>query len=541
MLKRLKIENLGLFKDLDVEFKPGLNIISGESGAGKTMLLKSVALISGEKADPSLIQKEASEAYLEAEFSQPVPSSLSDLIDQGDFSLARRIIKDKQSKALVSGRASSAEQLLEASEEMIVRSDQHASVRLKKESFQLEIIDSFIDENLFKSVADNYSLWQNKLKELEETRQMVLNNKNEIEIIKADIELFYSVNPKEDEEDNLIEEIKALTHIQELKDLLAEAYQKTGSENGASDLLNEAAFNIEKANDFDSSLSEINERISSLSLELQELAILIKDHLENYDLDNNQLPNLEERLSSIRELKRRFFGLSVDQMANHIKSLEVKLDLLENADDRLLELEEEVDLLEKRYQQVAKDLTNKRTKSATSLIKKIEKYLTELNLNEAVMSFEIKPAKESLGGSDQLTLFFQANKNINKVALGQGVSGGELSRLNLAIALAMAEKDQNTIYIFDEIDAGISGDTAHQVGRLLAKLAQKAQVITITHLAQIAVHADRHFLIEKDSDGANLIELDKKGHDLELARLIGHGQDDQSVKLIKEVAGVKNG
>jgi DNA repair protein RecN (Recombination protein N) len=541
MLKRLKIESLGLFKDLDIEFSSGLNIISGESGAGKTMLLKSVGLISGEKADPSLIEKGANEAYLEAEFSEPVPNSLDDLIDEGAFFLARRIIKDKQSKALVSGRASSAEQLLEASEELIVRSDQHASVKLKQESFQLEIVDSFVDTNIFNNVANNYNLWQNKLKELQETRQMVLNNKNELEIIKADVELFYSVDPKENEEDVLIEEIKALDHLQELKDLLTEAYQKMGLENGANDLLNEAAFKIEKAAEFDSALSEINQRISSFALELQELSILIKDHLENYHLDNNQLPDLEERLSLIKDLKRRFFGLNVNQMSEHIKSLEEKLDLLENADNRISGLEEEVELLQKGYKKAAKDLTNKRKKSATSLIKKIQSYLAELNLSEAVVSFRLEPAKESANGSDKLTLFFQANSNVNKVAFGQGVSGGELSRLNLAIALAMAERDQNRIYIFDEIDAGISGDTAHQVGRLLAKLAKKAQVVTITHLAQIAVHADRHFLIEKDSRGANLIKLNKKGHDLELARLIGHGQDDQSVQLIKEVAGVQNG
>jgi DNA repair protein RecN (Recombination protein N) len=541
MLKSLKIENLGLFSDLNVQFSPGLNVISGESGAGKTMLLKSVALISGEKADPGLLKKGAQEAYLEAEFSDPVPGSLTDLISDGDFFLARRIIQGKQARALVNGRSSSAEQLLEASEEMIVRSDQHASVRLKKDSFQLEIVDSFIDGDILEKVANNFYLLDAKISELETTRQIVLNNKNELEIIQADIDLFNSVSLKENEEDELMEEIKALTHIQDLKDLLNDSYQQLASENGASSLLDMASFSIEKAAQFDAGLGEINQRATSLSLEIQELAILIKDRLENYNLDNNDITSLEERLSSIRELKRRFFGLGIQEMAEHVAGLEKKLDLLENADYRLGQLEEEVSALEKNYQESAKELTKKRNKSATSLIKQIKKYLDELNLAEAIISFELETKQASFNGVDKLTLFFQANSNVNKVPFGQGVSGGELSRLNLAIALAMAEKDEDTIYIFDEIDSGISGDTAHQVGRLLSKLSQKSQVITITHLAQIAVHADRHFLIQKDTNGAQLIELNREGHDLELARLIGHGKDDQSVQLIKQVAGVKNG
>lgn len=537
MFKSLKIENFGLFESVDVGFHKGLNVLTGESGAGKTMFLKSISQTAGAKPEADLIFRNKDEAYIEAYFESSLPASLLEITTGDEFSLARRIMKEGQSRSLVNGRAASAGHLKEAADEIMTRTDQHSSIRLKNTNYQLSILDSTIDQDSLISLADLYRDWQEKKSRLSELAKLILDREKEVDLIRADVEAWEAVLPEPGELDDLEKELSLISDKQKILDSLKSAHHLIYSES-----LDAFSRGLSVVSDLNINMDQLKSQMSAVEIEMQDIAVSIKKLAEELDLSEERSLFLEERISAIRDLNHRFRQLSIEEIDTRVSELKKDLNLLENSDKNIEKLKEEADSAQQKYIDLAKEVSRQRKSSAKKITGFVEKYLEEINLKDARVKFVFAKKDPGLDGIESVEILFAANKNMPLAPIGKGASGGELSRINLAIALALAEAGGQTtsVYVFDEIDAGISGDTAHKVGRLLRRLSEKNQVILITHLVQIAVHADKHFLIEKEKDRAVIKHLDESEREYELSRLIGlDDKNKESLDLIRKVALAK--
>lgn len=543
MLLSWKINNLGLFSEAELELGSGLQVITGESGAGKSMLIKSIDLIAGAKADSKLLLNEA--AYIETEWGTDfIPEAIKDFISEDEaVILSRKITPGKKvaSRSFVSGKAVSVDLLKESVDNWITFSGQMAAAELRKPTKQLEILDALVKVNqkdLLESVSSSYKEWRSALKELKELRELVLRGEQNIQFLRDEIEFYNSVAPLPGELEQLENEYNRLSNQEELNSSLAEANQIFTSEDGLLDKFSQAHHRISLSVEFNKDLNSLDQEMELAFETLQELSRSIADSREE-DYSTERLQEVESRISDLNQLKIRFRQADFKEIEEHIAQSQEELHKLDSSDKELAAAEEKVERAEEKYNSLAAKLSKARKTAAKSLTADTNKFLKELHLREAKIKINILPKNPGLKGNDQIEILFQANQALPETTLGEGASGGELSRVNLALALA-GVRSRDQVFLFDEIDAGIGGETAHSVGKLLKELSKTNQVIVISHLAQIAVHADKHFLIEKTAKEANIKKLDAKGKETELKRLMGVSKESEdatvAINELKEMA-----
>ena len=535
MLEQLTIRNVAVIDRLDVSLSGGMSVLTGETGAGKSIIIDSINLILGSRASKELIRTGAEFAQVQAVFSMTdsVRRALADNdIDAEDGSaiITRRITREGKSSARINGTLVPLNMLRDIAHMLINIHGQHDNQALLDPSRHIEFLDSYADTA---KLSEEYgALYSRARSILAEIRSLTASEQERLR--KTDI-LSYQVNEitaaalisGEDEE--LEAQQRILENAETINENAALAYMKLyGSDNGVSayDMLSEAVEAVREIARISHEPAAILEELSSAMYAIEDAAGEIRAFGESVELDERAMADVTDRIDLINRLKRKY-GSSIDEINAFCENAKQELAALNAGDERAEGLKKELAAVKDELKDAAQRLTERRTAAAHTLEREIEKALGELNMERARFSIRISPKKYASNGADEVEFVIATNPGEELKPLVKIASGGELSRVMLAIKSILAESDGVGTMIFDEIDTGVSGSAAQRIADKLKMIGSGKQVICITHLPQIAGAADNHFLIEKDIDGGlastKLIPLDHDGRVAELARIVGGG------------------
>jgi DNA repair protein RecN (Recombination protein N) len=532
MLRRLRIENLVLIHGAELELAPGLNVITGETGAGKTILAQAIGLLLGAKSDAGLVGPDGSEAYVEAELEPPPGlleddelSSLAGLRPEGEDGLviARRVFGDGRSRAYAWGRGAAREDLAAAGERLIAMSGQFEQRRLARPSYQVEVLDSFIGDEQLRRRSELHGAWRVLL--AAERRQNELQagaaaEQARLAELRALVEETEGLEP--DAEDTLRTERELLRHVTELAEGSAAAAEALVPEEGegAAGLVAAAERSIAPLERLAPELRRAGDELRDVELRLRETASELRSLLTGLDARPGRLEHVESELDRIADAKRRFRAQSYAELLARADEARVELDALDAGFDPAAAADAAVVEAEQQVHRLADELRAGRAAAAEEFAASVAHELEGIGMGDGEFVVQLRERDPGPTGTDEVSFLVRANRGMSLAPVAETASGGELSR----IALAIAAVGGGETMVFDEIDAGIGGETAHRVAESLRRLAQRAQVLTITHLPQIASVADRHFRVEKipgDPTHARIAVLDEAERRHELQRMLG--------------------
>ncbi|HSI79122.1 MAG TPA: DNA repair protein RecN [Solirubrobacterales bacterium] len=547
MLLELRIENLLLIERAALRLGEGLNAITGETGAGKTVLAHSLDLLLGGKARSQIVRPGAAEAWVEGTFSLPEGllddpdlAELRERLPEGaeEVTLGRRIGASGRTSAFVAGRSASAADLRNLGSRLVAFYGQHEHRRLMLGSAQLEVLDGFAgSEHL--DVRASYRAAHAEVArlaaELERLRDREGTRERDLDLLRFELAEIEASAPDPGEEAELAADRERLRHAEVLRSASAAALAAlSGSDDGvggARSLLGEAEAALAGAAGVDGELDALGERASSLALELDDLAGALRSYGEGIDSDPGRLEELEERLAALDRLKRKHGG-SVESVLAHAERCRAEIERLENAGEVAAGLEDAFAAAEARRAELAKRLTAGRRDAADALAERVAAELDELAMDGARLEVALGPHPDGFGpsGAEAVEFELATNPGMPIAPLREAASGGELSRVMLALAGLDGGQDARTL-VFDEIDAGIGGTTARAVGERLRALAEGRQLICITHLPQVASQAGTHFRIAKRAaGGATVATVERVGGDelvAEIVRMLGAERGDE--------------
>lgn len=545
MLVNLNIKNIALIDSLDVNFSGGLNVLSGETGAGKSIIIDSLSFVLGKRADKSLIRYGENLASVTAVFDN-IGINTKDVLSQYDIDLdddelivKRTMTLDGKNTCSVNNQRVTLSVLKEICSTLADIYGQHENVSVLNSANHLNILDKFGEKEL-KTLLDKQSNLYNDYKQvvsaLSKYGSLKDVNKN-IDLLEYQINEISQADIKENEEDELIALRKKLNNSQIIISALNEVYNIFNGDDDQNilSLLGYSISQLTKISEYDSSLENLLERLDSIKTDIRDIAETVSDIAENSEFDMAQYEECEQRLALIRNIKRKY-GNSLDEINAYFNEIQNEYEFLTEGEEKVKELEESKgELIDKLYKNSV-ELSKARQKIGRNLSNSILKELKELGMNSCKFDIEYKTAPEfeeyvpSDDGFDEICFMFSANAGQPLKELSKVISGGELSRFMLAMKKIIANLDGISTMVFDEIDTGISGKIAQIVAQKMSDIALDKQVLAITHLPQLASMADNHYLIEKtstkDKTITKLIYLDENSRLNELARLIGG--DDKS-------------
>ena len=533
MLRRLRIENLVLIREAELELSEGLNAITGETGAGKTILAQAVGLLLGAKGDAKAIGPAGKEAYVEAEFDLPdgffEEEGLDALAglrpeDEAGLVLARRIFPDGRTRAYAWGRAAAREDLAVATELLVGMSGQFEQRRLARPAYQLEVLDSFLGDDQLRRRADLRRAWR-ALSVARRRHDEIAADSAAAEARLAELEaLVEDTNGLEPStEESLLTERERLRHLTELAEGSAAAAEVLTPEEGEG-----AAVLAAKAERSIAPLERLAPELAAAATELRDLQVRLADvgadlrsFLDSLEAEPDRLEHLEAELERISAAKRRFRCESYEELLERAAAARVELDAREAGADPAAEAAAELAETQARVEAHAAELHEARAASADRFAAAVAAELRGIGLGDGEFHVELHDRELGPAGTDAVTFLIRPNPGLPFAPVAETASGGELSRIALALAAAAGGK---MTLVFDEIDAGIGGQTAHAVAQTLRRLGEHAQVLTITHLPQIASVADRHLRVEKvpgDPTHTRIEQLAESERKDELQRMLG--------------------
>jgi DNA repair protein RecN (Recombination protein N) len=530
VLRRLRIENLVLIREAELELAPGLNAITGETGAGKTILAQALGLLLGAKGDDSYVGAAGKEAYVEAELDLPDElEELADLRPEDEDALvvSRRVFADGRTRAYAWGRSAAREDVAAAVERVVAMSGQFEQRRLARPSYQLEVLDRFCGEEQLARRTAARTAWRDlqaaRRRHAELTENAALTEARLAEL-KALVEDTDGMEPGEEE--RLQAERERHRHVAELASGAAAAAAALTPDDGdgATDLVALAERSIAPLERLAPELQRAGDELRDVELRLRETASDLHAFLASLEAEPNRLEQLEAELDRIAETKRRFRCATYDELLARREEARIELTALEGGADPAEVAARELAQAEERVRALALELRAERNAAAPAFADAVAAELRGVGMGEGEFVCELRERDEpGSTGADEAAFLVRPNAGLPFAPVAETASGGELSRIALAIA-AVAGGDT---LVFDEIDAGIGGETAHAVGGLLRRLAEHAQVVTITHLPQIAALAERHFRVEKtpgDPTHTRIEQLGDEERKAELERMLG-GQE----------------
>ncbi|RWU08261.1 DNA repair protein RecN [Pedobacter chitinilyticus] len=505
MLQKLSIRNYALIDTLEIDFDRGLNIITGETGAGKSIILGALSLILGQRAESKYFFNQDKKCVIEGSFFL-ADEQLKSLFENNDVdfqqetTLRREIAIDGKSRAFVNDTPVNLATLKLIGENLIAIHSQHATLEISNADFQLLILDVLANhQSLLKSYKEGFRQLRQTEKQL-----ALLTEQTEEAKKKQDYEQFLfneleEAALKEDEQEHLEQELEKLTHAESIKrSLIASANLISESETAAINLVKEAGLQLNSIEKFDPAIAEINERLKSTLIELRDIASEISGIEENTEHNAARMETIQERLDLFYALQQKHRVGSNAELLAIQEQLSQNLNALLNSDEQLEKLQQEIDALNKDLRQQAKELDGNRRKAMVIAEKEVGAALKQMNMPNASISFNLtEQAQLNNNGMNEVQLLFTANAGQQAAPVGKVASGGELSRLMLAIKALLAKHTALSTLIFDEIDTGISGETALRVGEVIDALAQNMQILAITHLPQIASKGNSHYFVYK--------------------------------------------
>ena len=521
MLRELHISGLGVIDDLDLDLHPGLNVLTGETGAGKTMVTVGLALALGARADSSLVRDGAKAARVQARFD--ATETAADWSEDGEVLLARSVSPDGKSAARVGGQLATASTLAELGATFVEVHGQHQAQRLLAPATQTAFLDRFAGDAHLDSLAayrTAWGRWRDAHTDLDALTTASRERERELDLLAYQVREIEAVDPRDGETEDLTAHEARLAHVERLLERAREAEATLSAEGTLGDAAAEAANALADAARLDPHAEGLADRARSLSAESAELAHDVRDYREGLSADPDSLHAIRERLSTLKGLQRKY-GATDSEVLSFKAEASSRLAELATADERLAELGGEVERLMSDVHARAAVITRGRADAAPALASALERELRQLGMPGATVAVELDPWPE-LGptGAERVEVRLSPTPGQRAARLAKTASGGELSRTMLACRSVMADLDDVPTLVFDEVDAGIGGEAGLAVGRRLARLAEGRQVLVVTHLPQIACFADRHILVEKGSGTASVRALSDDERIHELSRML---------------------
>jgi len=506
MLQKLSIRNYALIDTLEIDFNKGLNIITGETGAGKSIILGALSLILGQRAESKYFFNQDKKCVIEGSFLladeqlKPLFES-SDLDFQVETLLRREIAADGKSRAFINDTPVNLSTLKLIGENLIAIHSQHATQEISNADFQLLILDALANHQpLLKKYKQEYKqlkLAEQQLATLKQQTDEAKNKQDYEQFLFNELEL---ANLKDGEQEELEQELERLTHAESIKkSLLVSTGLISENETAAINLLKEANLQLNSVDKFDPAIAELNERLKSVLIELKDVASEISSIEESTEHNAQRLETIQERLDLFYSLQQKHRVGSNTELLVIQNQLSDNLNAILNSDEHLEKLKKEIDELNAKLFKQAKELDSNRRKAITLAEKEVGTALKKMSMPNAVLSFNlITQAQLNNNGINEVQLLFTANAGQQAAPVGKVASGGELSRLMLAVKALLAKHTALPTLIFDEIDTGISGETALRVGEVIDALASDMQIMAITHLPQIAAKGNSHYFVYKN-------------------------------------------
>jgi len=542
VLRRLRIENLVLIREADLAFAPGLNAITGETGAGKTILAQAIGLLLGARGDAAYVGPDGTEAYVEAELDPPPGffededlSALAELRpeDEEGLVLARRVFSDGRTRAYAWGRSAAREDLAGAAERLIAMSGQFEQRRLARTSYQLDVLDTFAGEDQEGRRAELRLAWRElaaarrRHDELEQGAAAGESRLAELRALAEDTE-----GLELEAEETLRAERERLRHVTELAEGVAAAGEALAPEEGegASGLIAVAERALAPLERLAPELERAGSELRDTELRLGETASELRAFLASLEAEPDRLEQIESELERIAAAKRRFRCASYEELLARAAEARSELEEVAGGADPLVAAARALTEAQGRVDALASELRKAREAAAAPFAAAVAEELRGIGLGEGEFRVELRERDAAVSGVDEAVFLIRPNPGLPLAPAAETASGGELSR----IALAIAAVGGGETMVFDEIDAGIGGQTAHAVGETLRRLAGRAQVVTITHLPQIATLAERHFRVEKvpgDPTHTTIQALGDDDRPEELRRMLG---GEQFISAVQE-------
>ena len=545
MLTELRIRNVGVIDDVTLVFGPGLNVLTGETGAGKTMVVSALQLLLGARADADQVRFGTGTAVVEGAL-RPPPEGSDEWLEDGDDELivAREVAAgtdaSARSKARLGGRMAPVSALGACVGAAVELHGQSDTSRLSTPAVQRELLDRFGGPSL-EAVVQAYSRcfadWTATTRELATLRGSARDRVREADRLRFELEEIDAVAPVEGEDESLASDLGRLEHAEILTAAASAAAALLSDDAGARDALASAGAALDSAQGHDSELDALARRLRSLTAEVQDVGMDLSRYVSGLELDPAHLEVLRERQAALVRLSRKYGevapgGIDVAGVTAYAERARGQLMQLDAGDDRLAELEAQLVALTDTLHTEADRLHAERAAAGKRLAEAVAGHLGELAMAGARLEVSVEPTEPGPTGADKVTFLLAANPGEPPLPLGKAASGGERSRVALALRLALADADRTAVLVFDEVDAGIGGATANAVGRKLAKLAAGRQVLCVTHLPQLAAYADTHFSVRKRQVGertvAEVAPLDDGARIDELSRMLS-GTPDSAV------------
>ncbi len=531
MLSLLHIENIAVIERSDISFDRGFNVLTGETGAGKSIVIDAISAILGERAYRDMIRTGESKASVRAVFTD-VPEypwfSENGVEYDGETVISREIYADGKNVCRVNGTLVSVSILRKLGIQLINIHGQHDSASLFDEANHLTFLDDFAEnEALRADYSEKYAAVDKLRKEIQRMSMDEGEKLRRMETLRYQIEEIEKANLQSGEDDTLSARRKVLQNAEKISDAVVSAVDGLyGGEDtdGAASLLADAERALAKVLRYDESVGPLHERVADLMYQVQDVAEEVLDLKDKLSYSAEELDSIESRLDIIHRLRKKY-GASCDDILAYLENAKKELDEIEFADDMLERLQKKLDAAEKTAWSAALELRKNRQEAAQRLSGRILTELAQLDMPKVQFSCEFTELELTALGADSIAFYMSANAGEALKPLSKVASGGELARIMLAMKNVLAEQDQVSTLIFDEVDTGVSGRAAQKVAEKLRSVARNKQVLCVTHLPQIAAMGDTHMLIAKEERGGrtftSVTPLDKEGRKAELARIIG--------------------
>ena len=535
MITTLHIKNIGIIEELTIDLNKGLNVLTGETGAGKTLIIDSLSILSGGRFSKEMIRKGESNSYVEACIYLPKNPNNTD----ENIIVSREINNNGRNLCKINGRMVTVNELKEFMSKIIEIHGQNDNQTLLDNKYHLKYLDGYIGEKLSKK--QEYQIYYNKYLELEKKLKENYGDDKErqrkLDLLKYQYEEIKQAKLKEGEEEELEDRKKIIVNAEKIAENLKEADNSLG--NNAIDAISIAIRALEKIEDIDSQYRETASNLKSSYYELQEISREISSKREDINFDEEERSIIEERLDIIHDLKRKY-GNTISEILQYKQEIKHEIEHIENLEEYTSALKKEKKEIEKSMDLLAEQIHTIRETEAEELSNKINKELKELEMKNAKIHVRVKKLEEyNKEGKDNVAFYIQTNLGEDEKELSKIASGGEISRTMLGIKKVLADTDEVPILIFDEIDTGISGKAANSAAQKLSHIAKKHQVLCISHLPNIAAIADNNYFISKnvvnERTNTNIKQLNETEILQEIARISSGEINEISLKYAEEL------
>ena len=533
MLKKLYIKNFTLIDELDIDLYQGFSVITGETGAGKSIILGAIGLLLGQRADSKSIKQGAEKCVIEAHFDlsrygMEAFFSENDIeYDPADCIVRRELTAAGKSRAFINDTPVQLAMLKELGEQLIDIHSQHQNLLLNKQDFQLNVVDIIAqDEQALVKYQQTYAKYQTVGKELETLRESIEQNRQNLDFLQFQCDELTNANLEEGEQEELEQRSETMSHAEDIKSALYEADNAlSGEDRGIVSSLRSTISALKTIERVLPSASELVERLDSTYIELKDISGDISSELERIDFDPAELDSINSRLDKLYDLEKKYHVETVRELIEKRDELKRQLSHIENSDEALADLQQQLDTLRQQAQKEADALTKQRTKAASQIEKEMQSRLVPLGMPNVRFSIQLTTDTLGRNGQDKVGFLFSANTSTPLQPVSQVASGGEIARVMLSLKAMISGAVKLPTIIFDEIDTGVSGKIAEKMAEIMQEMGQhERQVISITHLPQIAALGSAHYKVEKEDSAqgttSHMKELSPEERVREIAQML---------------------